>query len=82
MPPILWWNLAGAFLTILFSYLFGVPDFRMHLAMVAMLSALIALILALILVLDHPFQGPNHVSVEPFDTLVKAVERMAYPHRE
>jgi hypothetical protein len=83
LPPILWWNLlAGAFLTILFSYFFGVPDFRMHLAMVATLSALIGLILALILVLDHPFQGPNHVSDEPFDTLVKAVERMAYPHRE
>jgi len=83
LPPILWWNLlAGALLTILFSYLFGVPDFRMHLAMVAMLSALIGLILSLILVLDHPFQGPNHVSVEPFETLVHAVERMAYPHRD
>jgi Protein of unknown function (DUF4239) len=83
LQPILWWNLlVGALLTILFSYLFGVPDFRMHLAMVAMLSAVIGLVLALILVLAHPFQGPNHVSVEPFETLVKAVERKAYPHRD
>jgi len=82
LPPVLWWNLlAGAFLTILFSYLFGVPDFRMHLAMVAMLSALIGLIMSMILILDHPFQGPNHVSVEPFETLVQTVEQMAYPHR-
>jgi hypothetical protein len=83
LPPILWWALlVGGALTILFSYLFGVPDLRMHLAMVAMLSAMIGLILSLILVLDHPFQGPNHVSVEPFDILVHSVERMAYPHRE
>jgi hypothetical protein len=83
LQPILWWALSvGGILTILFCYLFGVPDLRMHLAMVAMLSAMIGLILSLILVLDHPFQGPNHVSVEPFDDLVHAVERKAYPHRE
>ncbi len=80
LPPILWWNLlAGAFFTITFSYLFGVPNFRMHLVMVGMLSASIGLVLALIVVLDHPFRGPNHVSVEPFGRLLRTVEQMAYP---
>ena len=80
LPPILWWNLiAGAGLTILFSYLFGVPNFPMHVVMVAMLGASIALVLSLIILLDNPFRGQNHVSAAPFVRLVKTVEDMAYP---
>ncbi len=80
LPPILWWNLiAGAGLTILFSYLFGVPNFAMHVVMVAMLGASIALVLSLIILLDNPFRGQNHVSAAPFERLVKTVEDMAYP---
>jgi hypothetical protein len=80
LPPILWWNLiAGAGFTIVFSYLFGVPNFRMHACMVAMLSASIALVLSLIILLDNPFRGQNHVSAAPFERLVKTVEDMAYP---
>ena len=80
LPPILWWNLlAGASLTILFSYLFGVPNFAMHGVMVALLGASIALVLSLIILLDNPFRGPNHVSAAPFVRLVETVEQMAYP---
>lgn len=80
LPPILWWNLiAGAGLTILFSTLFGVPNFPMHMVMVAMLSASIALVLSLIILLDNPFRGQNHVSAAPFGRLVTTVEDMAYP---
>ncbi len=80
MPPILWWNLiAGAGLTILFSYLFGVPNFPMHMVMVAMLGASIALVLSLIILLDNPFRGQNHVSAAPFERLVRTVEEMSYP---
>ena len=80
LPPILWWNLiAGAGLTILFSYLFGVPNFAMHVLMVAMLGASIALVLSLIILLDNPFRGQNHVSAAPFERLVRTVEDMAYP---
>ena len=80
LPPILWWNLiAGASLTILFSYLFGVPNFPMHMVMVAMLGASIALVLSLIILLDNPFRGQNHVSAAPFERLVRTVEEMSYP---
>ena len=80
LPPILWWNLiAGAGLTILFSCLFGVPNFPMHMVMVAMLAASIALVLSLIILLDNPFRGQNHVSAAPFERLVRTVEDMAYP---
>ncbi|MBV8402100.1 MAG: DUF4239 domain-containing protein [Acetobacteraceae bacterium] len=80
LPPILWLNLiAGAAVTILFSFMFGVPNFLMHVVMVGMLAASIALVLALIILLDSPFRGQNHISAAPFERLVKTVEDMAYP---
>ncbi len=80
LPPILWWNLlAGAGLTILSGYLFGVPNFPMHALMVSLVSASIGLVLSLIILLDNPFRGQNHVSAAPFARLVRTVEEMAYP---
>jgi len=82
LPSILWWNLlAGAVILMLLTYLFGVPHVVMHAAMVGLLGAAIGLVLALIVLLDHPFQGKNHVSVEPFNRLVLSVETMSYPHK-
>lgn len=82
LPSILWWNLlAGAAILMLFTYLFGVPHVVMHAAMVALLGSAIGLVLALIVLLNRPFQGENHVSVEPFNRLVLSVENMSYPHR-
>lgn len=81
LPAVLWWNLlAGAAILMLFCYLFGVPRLVMHAAMVALLGGSIGLVLMLILLLKDPFRGDNHVSVEPFNRLVHAVETMSYPH--
>ena len=52
----------------------------MHAAMVALLGASIGLVLLLIILLKDPFRGDNHVSVEPFNRLVHAIETMSYPH--
>jgi Protein of unknown function (DUF4239) len=80
LPSILWWNLiAGAVILMLFSYLFGAIRLWMHLAMVSLLGALIGLIMSLVVLLNNPFRGPNHVSIAPFHRLVKSVEAMAYP---
>jgi ABC-type multidrug transport system fused ATPase/permease subunit len=82
LPSILWWNLVGGAVILMgFTYLFGVPNLQMHVAMVALLGALIGLVLALILLLNKPFEGRSHVSVEPFEKLVHSVESMAYPRR-
>lgn len=82
LPSVLWWNLlAGAVLLMLFTYLFGVPRMVMHAAMVGLLGSEIGLVLALIVLLDRPFQGKNHVSAEPFNRLVLSVESMSYPHK-
>jgi len=83
LPAILWWNLGGgAVILVGFTYLFGVPSFKMHVSMVGLLGAMIGLILALILLLNKPFQGRSHVSVEPFERLVHSVESMAYPRKQ
>lgn len=81
MPAILWWNLlAGAAILMVFTYLFGVPHLFMHAAMVGLVGASIGLVLVMIVLLNQPFRGENHVSVEPFNALVRAVETTSYPH--
>lgn len=80
LPAILWWNLlVGAVLLIGFSCLFGAPRFGMHAVMVGMLGASIGLVLMVIVLLDNPFLGASHVSVEPFQALAEAVQMMDYP---
>ena len=80
LPAIVWWNLTvGAVILIVFSYLFGAPRLAMHAVMVGLLGSSIGLVLMLIVLLDNPFLGRSHVSVEPFQALTMAVETMSYP---
>jgi hypothetical protein len=80
LPAIVWWNLlVGAVILIVFSYLFGAPRLAMHAIMVGLLGATIGLVLMLVVLLDNPFLGRSHVSVEPFEALTMAVETMDYP---
>jgi hypothetical protein len=81
LPRVLWWNLlAGAALLLVFSCLFGAPNLAMHAAMVSLLGMTIGLVLTLILLLTHPFEGDNHISAAAFNVLIQDVERMSYPH--
>lgn len=59
-------TLAGAILIICFALLFGVQNRRMHFLMAAILAVSLALIFALVVMFDTPFQGEMSVSVEPF----------------
>lgn len=80
LPGILWWTLiVGAAVLMAFTYLFGVPHLFMHVSMVFLLGALIGLVLVLIVSLSNPYRGRNHVSVEPFNTLVRSVEAREFP---
>src|ERR1700761_3455815 len=82
LPPVLWWNLlAGAALLLVFSYAFGPPNLAMHAAVVSLLGATIGLVLILIVLLTHPFEGDNHISAAAFNALIRDVESTAYPHR-
>jgi hypothetical protein len=58
--------LAGAAITVAFSYLFGVESEALHRMMVGLLSAMIGLNLFLVAALDRPFTGDLHVSPDAF----------------
>jgi hypothetical protein len=82
LPAIVWWNLVvGAVILVVFSYMFGAPRLVMHAVLVGLLSSSIGLVLMLIILLDNPFLGRSHVSVQPFQALTMAVETMDYPMR-
>ena len=65
--PILWTVLlAGGLITIIFSYFFVSERLRVQIVMTTLLSALIALILFTILVLDFPFAGDIRITPDAF----------------
>jgi hypothetical protein len=65
--PFLWVILiAGAVLTIGFSYLFGAQNFATHAVMTLLLTIVIALAFYTIMTLDFPFTGPAAISPEAF----------------
>ena len=68
--PFLWVILiAGAALTVGFSYLFGAQNFATHAVMTMLLTAVIALAFYTILTLDFPFTGPAAIGPEAFQRL-------------
>ncbi|MGH8012248.1 MAG: hypothetical protein ACREQ4_07110 [Candidatus Binataceae bacterium] len=67
VPEMVWWIVfAGAGVVILFTYLFGFHDFRMHLVMTSAIAISMALVVVLIIALDWPFRGEVSVSPEAF----------------
>jgi hypothetical protein len=67
VPEFMWIILfIGAFLTISFSYLFGMKNHVSQFIMVFILAGIVCLILILIDALEHPFAGLIKVSDHPF----------------
>jgi len=68
--PFLWVILiAGASLTVVFSYLFGAQNFVTHAVMTMLLTAVIALAFYTIVTLDFPFTGPAAIGPDAFARL-------------
>jgi hypothetical protein len=78
LPLPLWIVLiAGAVISIGFTYFFGVADPRAQVTMVAALASLIGLVLFLVLALDLPFSGDVGASPEAIQQAIGE-----FPHYE
>ena len=74
IPAVMWAiTLSGGALTIIFSFFFGMPNFRIHLAFSGMLTVSLALVFVLILALDRPFRGDLGISTERFEEIIKGI---------
>ena len=74
IPAVMWAiTLSGGALTIIFSFFFGMPDFRIHLAFTGMLSVSLALVIVLILALDRPFRGDLAISTQRFEEISEGI---------
>ncbi|MFD7644119.1 hypothetical protein ACFV4P_26120 [Kitasatospora sp. NPDC059795] len=71
VPPLLWASLiAGAAVTIAFTFLFGLSNTWVHLLMVVSLAGLIGLSLIAIKEMNYPFVGPNKVKSTAFEVFL------------
>jgi hypothetical protein len=71
LPPILWTVLlSGTLLLVGYTYFFGLKDFRAHLLMVGMLTALLATVLFTIKSLEYPFSGDMRVEPSAFELVL------------
>jgi hypothetical protein len=77
VPAVIWLTLlAGAVITVGFTYFFGTRNVRAQMLMTAAVTVLICSGLLVILTIDHPFDGA--VKAQP-DALVKVLEDFGSP---
>jgi hypothetical protein len=65
---------VGGFITIAFTYFFGVKSLRSQALMTMALSGEIAFILFLVVALDNPFHGDLRVPPEPMQTVLELMK--------
>lgn len=75
VPPLLWVVLvAGAVVTVAFTYLFGMDTHWLHAVATVALTVLVVLVLFVISVLEYPFDGVVRVGPEAFELALRAME--------
>jgi hypothetical protein len=76
LPKPLWFVLiAGAMITVGFSYLFGLKNVIAHAVITTLLAATVGLGLFVIAALEGPFSGSLSLSPEPFTEVLKSWHR-------
>jgi tryptophan-rich sensory protein len=80
LHPIVWFVLlAGAGLTIGFTYLFWAESHQLHGLMVGMLAAMLGLAVFWLAAMDHPLQGPLSISTDGFVDVREMIDRGPNP---
>jgi hypothetical protein len=77
LPSVVWVVIYfGLFITIGFSYFFGLETFRSQALMCAIFASLLGLAIVAILELAHPYQGAVTVSESPFRYALRRMDDM------
>ena len=75
LHPLVWTILiAGAIVTVAFTYLFGLDNTRAHALMIAALAGTIAAILFMIMATDYPYSGDVRVLPAPFELVLRTMD--------
>ncbi|MGH7025331.1 MAG: DUF4239 domain-containing protein [Caulobacteraceae bacterium] len=74
VPGVLWSVLfAGAFVTLTFTFFFGLPSLGSQAIMTGMLAVLIFMALFMTIEIDHPFTGPVSVGPEAMQLALRSI---------
>lgn len=80
IPNVMWCViLIGAFITIGFTYFFWTENTPLHLLTIAALGSMTGLMVFLILMLDHPLQGPLTIRPDSFEQVQRIIEGIQSP---
>ncbi|MEO6694922.1 MAG: hypothetical protein ABIY50_00645 [Ignavibacteria bacterium] len=75
-PAIIWTVIIiGALTSIGFSFFFGVKNMTVQILMTGLFAMTNALILLLVLVLDHPFSGDDKITSEAFEYVMEYIKK-------
>ena len=67
MWAVIWF---GAAISIGVAYFFNVPDLKLHVALIALISGFLALVLLMIIINDKPFYGYVSISSDPYKLIL------------
>lgn len=71
-----WWTVAiGSAITVIFTYLFGMENFKIHMLMTGLVAGALALVIVLIVAFDYPFRGQVQVSPDGFRNVQHSMEQ-------
>ena len=78
LPSVVWIGvLAGAIITIGFTFLFGTENFWAHIVMMSLLAALIAIVIYVVIEMDHPTRGSVTIGFpEGYSRILEMAEEM------
>src|SRR5262249_8280537 len=75
VPAVEWATLiAGALITVLFTYLFGLENTGLQLIMTSMVAMLIALVLTLFVLFAFPFGGDLSIQADTFKQIEEIID--------
>ena len=75
VPWLIWGVLiGGGVVTVLFTYFFGLKNFRARMAMTGLYVASIGFVLFLVASIDHPFSGSVSIQPEAMESVIQRIE--------